>query len=89
MELKISKAKGVISFINLIIISQTPTPLILKHTMVINQTTKVPDFKELIFEVERLVRNNNKKAKQNNFKMNIQIENMGKDHKQAIHKYIY
>ena len=71
MELKISKAKGVISFINLINISQTPTPLILKHTMVINQTTKVPDFKELIFEVERLVRNNNKKAKQNNFKMKI------------------
>lgn len=69
MEFKISKATGVISFIYLINISQTPTPLILKHTMMINQTTKVPDFKELTFKMERLVRNNNKKAKQNNFKM--------------------
>ena len=69
MEFKISKATGVISFIYFINISQTPTPLILKHTMMINQTTKVPDFKELTFKMERLVRNNNRKAKQNNFKM--------------------
>jgi len=39
--------------------------------MVTNQTTKVPDFKELTSELERLVRNNNKNAKQNNFKMKI------------------
>lgn len=71
MELKISKATGVISFIYLINISQTPTPLILKHTMVTNQTTKAPDFKELTSEMERLVGNNNKNAKQNNFKMKI------------------
>ena len=39
--------------------------------MVTNQTTKAPDFKELTSEMERLVGNKNKNAKQNNFKMKI------------------